>query len=219
MAQVSVQVDGSKALVALGRFRLSLQENEGLMRQIGMAMLISIRRTFREQGSPAGSWVPLAPSTIRRDPKKYGPGHKLLIDKGALLNSITFRALTGSVVIGTSLKYAAVHQFGSRDRGGVAIGPAMKTAFDQTASVPARTRYTMQQDLGSGFMRGKMKRRIQGPLNRRAINVIGHTRRQHIPPRPYLVFRPEDPMRIRGIVVRYLNERAQQAGLGTGGAQ
>jgi len=28
------------------------------MQQIGMSMLVSIRRTFREQGSPANSWMP-----------------------------------------------------------------------------------------------------------------------------------------------------------------
>ncbi|MGH2344654.1 MAG: hypothetical protein ACRDG4_05475, partial [Chloroflexota bacterium] len=71
---VVVNVDESKAMVALGRFRLSLQENEELMSEIGASQLVSVRRTFREQGVPAHSWAPLAPSTIKGDPKKYGSG-------------------------------------------------------------------------------------------------------------------------------------------------
>src|ERR1019366_8488495 len=117
-----VQVDSSRVTVALGRFRLSLAQNEELMNQIGASELLSIRRNFRDQGVPAGSWVPLAPSTIRSNPKIYNGGHKLLIRSGRLLNSIQYQARPGSVVIGTNLKYAAVHQFGSRDRS-TAIGP------------------------------------------------------------------------------------------------
>ena len=55
---VVVEVNEQKAMVALGRFRLSLQENEELMSQIGASMLLSVRRTFRKQGMPAGSWAP-----------------------------------------------------------------------------------------------------------------------------------------------------------------
>ncbi len=73
MATEVIKVDSSKALVALGRFRLSLQENDELMRQIGASMLLSVRRTFREQGVPANSWVPLSPNTVRRNPKKIRP--------------------------------------------------------------------------------------------------------------------------------------------------
>lgn len=57
--------------------------------------------------------------------------------------------------------------------------------------------------------------RLEGPLNRRAVGK--HSRHQNIRPRPYLVFRPEDPARIRGIVQRYVAEAEKKAGLG--GAQ
>lgn len=213
---VGVVVDDSRMLVSFGRFRLSLQQNQELMGQIGASMLVSVRRTFREGGSPAGSWVPLAPSTIRRNPRKYGAGHKLLIDRGDLLNSIGWRAQPGSVVIGTALKYAAVHQFGSRDRGGVAIGPVTKTASEAVAKVPRSSYYRLSSELGSGRIGGSQAK-IQGPRNARRVIRRAHDRHQNIPPRPYLVFRPEDPQRIRGIVVRYVNQAAQQAGLG--GAQ
>lgn len=226
MSTEVIRVDSSRAMVALGRFRLSLQENDELMRQIGASQLLSVRRTFRDQGVPANSWVPLAPSTIKRDPKKYGPGHKLLIDKGTLLNSISFRVQTNSVVIGTSLKYAAVHQFGSRDRG-VAIGPQTEAASKATVNVGASSYYRLSGELGTTRVKkadknGSMRSTrvaLLGPRNASLVNVGAHTRHQNIPPRPYLVFRPEDPARIRGIVVRYVNQRAAESGLGAGGTQ
>jgi phage gpG-like protein len=227
-AGVSVQVDDSRAIVAIGRFQLSLQQNQELMGEIGASQLLSIRRTFREGGSPAGSWVPLAPSTIRRNPRKYGAGHKLLIDKGDLLNSIGWRATPGSVTIGTSLKYAAVHQFGSRDRGGVAIGPITREGSQATANVKAHS-YTqtyhdragdrsgeVERYTSTGFKIKGRRRALVSGVGFRRVNVRQHDRHQNIPPRPYLVFRPEDPTRIRGIVVRYINRASVQAGLGGG---
>lgn len=222
--EASVTVDDSKVLVALGRFRLSLQQDEELMSEIGASMLVSIRRTFREQGVPAGSWAPLSPNTIKRNPKKYGPGHKLLIDKGTLLNSITSITYPHSVTIGTSLVYAAVHQFGSRDRGAVAIGPRTKAQSEAVVDVKERSyqhefalpKRRVKDADRNGRIRRTLRRMV-GPRNLKTVNVRSYTRHQNIPARPYLVFRPEDPERIRGMVVRYIDRAEAAAGLG--GAQ
>ena len=84
MSTEVIQVDESRVVLALTKFSLSLQQHDELMREIGASQLLSVRRTFREQGSPANSWVPLSPNTIKRDPKRYGAGHKMLINKGTL---------------------------------------------------------------------------------------------------------------------------------------
>ena len=55
MSAVAIQVDNANMNIALGKFRASLQQKGELMQQIGVYMLGSIRRTFREQGSPANS--------------------------------------------------------------------------------------------------------------------------------------------------------------------
>ena len=86
----------------------------------------------------------------------------------------------------------------------------------------ASSYFRQSAELGTGHMtaadkNGKMRstrRAILGPRNRSAVSVGAHTRHQNIPPRPYLVFRPEDPQRIRGVVVRYVNLAKQRAGLG-----
>lgn len=208
-----VHVDDGRVIVALSKFRLSLAQNEELMQQIGASQLISIRRNFRDQGVPAGSWMPLAPSTIKSNPKVYGSGHKLLIRSGRLLDSINAQTTPGRVVIGTNLVYARVQQLGSRDRA-FGAGPLIEGAFE--SKVPAHSYARLSGELGVGRLPHAGRRRIQGPRNAKTVNVKAHTRHQNIPPRPYMVFRPEDPARIRGIVVRYVSQAKKQAGLGGG---
>ena len=214
MAQEFVEIETGRVTVALGKFLLSLEQKSELMTQIGISQLASVRRTFREQGSPANSWMPLAPSTIRRNPKVYGAGHKLLVLSGRLLNSIgVYQNAPGQVLIGTNLVYAAVQQFGSRDRS-FGIGPRTAEQEAATVGVKGHSYMRLSGELGTGHLAHRGIRKIQGPLNRRSIGVREHTRHQNIPPRPYLVFRPEDPQRIKGIVQRYVAEARKSAGLG-----
>lgn len=229
MSTELVQVEKDRVVVALGRLRLSIRDNEELMRQIGASQLVSVRRTFRDQGSPANSWAPLSPNTIKRNPKKYGSGHKLLIDKGILLNSITYAPFTGGVVIGTNLAYARVHQEGSADRRGAAIGPQAKIdgrSVRVGRHSYMRTRRNRQGDkfgkidryTSEGFKIVGKRRKLVSGISINQTDVKEHTRYQNIPPRPYLVFRPEDPARIRALVVAYVNKAKRDAGLaGPGG--
>jgi phage virion morphogenesis protein len=214
MSAEVIQVDDANVKVALGKFRLSLQAKGELMQQIGMSMLVSIRRTFREQGSPANSWMPLAPSTIKSDPKRYGSGHKLLIMTGTLLNSIGIAQTSpDQVILSTNVKYAAVHQFGSRDRGSVGIGPRTSKQDAATVNVKEHSYARLSAALGKGKL-GNRSLNIRGPRNQVKIHVPGHTRHQNIPARPYLVFRPEDPQRIQSLVNGYIRRARSAAGLG-----
>jgi phage virion morphogenesis protein len=96
-----------------------------LLRIIGAYMLGSIDKTFREGGSPAGSWAPWAKSTVKRYAKKGG-GRKLLISSARLKNSQTYRIEGNSVFIGSNLVYAAIHQLGG------------KAGRNRAATIPAR---------------------------------------------------------------------------------
>jgi phage virion morphogenesis protein len=225
MSTEIVQVAKERVVIALGRLRLGIRDNEELMRQIGASMLVSVRRTFREQGSPDGSWAPLSPNTIKRDPKRYGAGHKLLIGSGRLLNSITFAAFTGGVTIGTNVIYARVHQYGSADRSGAAIGPQARIE-GRSVSVEAHTRGrrnkagdkfgVVDRHTYDGFkIVGRRRKLVSGVSFE---GVRSHQRFQNIPARPYMVFRPEDPARIRKLVVQYVNKVRDNAGLRPGGA-
>jgi phage gpG-like protein len=214
MAVDVIKIDDSNLRVGLGKLRLSLGGDEPLMRSIGLYMMGSVARTFRGKGSPAGSWRPLAPSTIRSDPKFYGARHKLLIGRtGRLFNSIHSEAGPGQVTIGTNLVYAAVHQFGSRDRGAMGEGPRTIWQDAATRSVKQHNRTWNQASLGKGILRGR-QRLILGPRNQKVVSVSAHQRHQNIPARPYLVFRPEDRSRIRGLVLSYIRRSSEAAGLG-----
>jgi hypothetical protein len=52
----------------------------------------------------------------------------------------------------------------------------------------------------------------EGPLNK-DVDVKTHQRFQNIPPRPYLVIRPEDPANIADAAVVYLAAQRDRAGL------
>jgi phage gpG-like protein len=222
MSTVSVQVDDSGATVALGKFRLNLAQNEELMRDMGGVMLLSIAKTFREEGSPAGSWMPLAPSTVRSYGKKAA-GHKLLMMSGRLFRSIRFTTAPGQVLIGPSadVRYAAVHQFGSRDRGSVGIGPRTEKMDKALVNVKEHSYTRLQNALGTGKHQMTAKsgrsylvnRRVAGPRNQLRVSVSGHTRHQNIPARPYLVFRPEDPDRLQSAAEAFCVRAAEAAGL------
>jgi phage gpG-like protein len=203
-----------KAAAALAQYGVSLQDKRELLATLGAGQLVSIRRTFIEEGSPSGSWVPLAPSTLKS--KKYTAGHKLLIRRGNLLNSINAQTQGNTVVIGTNLVYAAVHQFGSRDRGG-AIGPQARIAGREVevkgheyGGHLGKRGIKIINNLGHEQM---VMRRTVGPAN--LVKVGAHTRFQNIPARPYLVFRPEDRARMDEIVRRFIIVKAKQSGLET----
>ena len=172
------------------------------MRIIGLGQLKSVRQTFRDGGSPSGSWAPL--SDVSRRWRKYSSGHKLLIDSGLLLNSITFAAQGNSVVIGTGLSYASVHQYG----------------FDGTQSVRPYS-YVRRVRSRDSFMRDQItnRRGHKQTVRRKTSSGIGtvsvraFSRHIHIPARPFLVFRPEDPARIQQGVQLYVQAQAKTSGL------
>lgn len=219
MPDIEIHVNSGAAISAVMRFGRTLENRQRLLVELGLAMLVSIRRTFREQGSPADSWAPLAESTRRKNPKLYGAGHKLLVLSGRLLNSIGITTQgANAVLIGTNLVYAAVHWFGSRDRGG-AVGPQARLEGRDVAV--AERSYFRRQGLravkarvvdADGKTRTHTYRQI-GPANARQVTVSQHRRFQNIPARPYLVIRPEDPGRLAEVAQNYVKRARAEAGL------
>lgn len=66
----------------------------------GPHMIRSVDQNFQEGGRPA-RWTPSKKS-----------GGKTLVDTGILKNSINFRVSARGLVIGTNVKYGAIHQLG-----------------------------------------------------------------------------------------------------------
>lgn len=78
------------------------------LRQAGSLMLYSTAQNFTEQGRP-DFWAPLAVSTIKRKARQ-GLNPNILQATGALLGSITFKELSMSLAVGTSIPYGKFHQ-------------------------------------------------------------------------------------------------------------
>ena len=237
MSGYSVTIDGKGVKTALDALGRKLGNRRALLASIAKGQLISVRRTFREQGSPADSWAPLADSTKRNKKSKATAGRKILILSSDLLNSIQSEATDTGVVIGTNLIYARVQQEGSADRRGAAIGPQARIA-GRSSTVGGHGRKFLREihygtreviKDGKSFhvpvarlsgrhlvedKRGRVSERsgkFQGPRNQQDVKVAGHERFANIPPRPYLVFRPEDPERIREQVVFFARTSVAQA--------
>lgn len=78
---------------------------------------------------------------------------KILQDTGLLRSSITARATNNSVRIGTNVRYAAVHQLGSKAR----HIPARPFLPNPDSGLPARDMTRIQQILTRYFMAGETR--------------------------------------------------------------
>ena len=81
-----------------------------LLNIAAQVMRSSFERTFRDQGSPGGSWAPLAPATIKRG--RGGAGRKILIQRGRLKNTLTYETNGNRLTMGSNLVYARIQQEG-----------------------------------------------------------------------------------------------------------
>jgi phage gpG-like protein len=202
MGSVVIKADASRVTVALGRFAMSLADKAELLEIIGLGQLKSIYTTFEESGSPSGSWPPL--SEASRSWRKYSPGHKLLIQSGKTRNSIKSIVEGNSVVIGTGYRIAMI-QFLGFD------GTQSVKPYSYTRRIKSRDQYAsfkITNKLGRGQT---VKRKTHTGIA--VVNVKAFTRHIRIPARNPLVFRPEDPERIRNEAQVWVDGKASAAGL------
>lgn len=199
---LGLRVNASNVVMAMATLRLGLAQRQELMRTLGAGQLVSIRRTFAESGSPAGSWRPLSPNSLRWG--KYSAGHKLLIRTGLMLNSIGYEAGDDSVVIGTSMGRARIHQLGF-------TGSQTVRPYSYTRKVSSRDRFGKSVMTDKNGKARTVRRKMSSGIT--TVRVGGFTRHISIPARPFLVFRPEDPARISTQVRVYVAQRANEAGL------
>ena len=77
----------------------------------------TIKERFDKEQTPDGTkWQPLSPARVKQRLKKHKKGNfKILSDEG-YLRRIHYEAGKNYVQIGTNVKYAKVHQYGSKKR-------------------------------------------------------------------------------------------------------
>ena len=205
MAQVVVKVDNGRVAVSLTAFSLGLKQKESLLRAIGAGQLVSIYKTFDDEGSPAGSWPRLSPVSLRWH--NYSSGHKLLIGRGRLRNSIGFTVEGDSVTLGSQgVPYAGV-QFGGFD------GTQNVKSYSYTRHVKANDRFERSTITNKAGRQQSVRRKTASGITQ--VTVRAFTRHIKIPARNPLVFRPEDPSRIEVQVRTFIANAANAAGMGT----
>ena len=188
----TVTIREDQVLITLDKLSRAVANTPDMLRIVGAYMRQSIAKTFRDEGSPAGSWPDLAPSTMKR--KGYGPGHRLLILSGRLLGSISYAVEGNTVRIGTGLVYARVQFQGSADRQGSQAGGGPKTDDNRVQVSAYRYLRTIQKE-----NKKRNERRI-----RVTTAVSAHERHQNLPARNALVFRPEDEGNILSAIDGYI---------------
>jgi phage virion morphogenesis protein len=139
MAGVVLKVDARVVSRKLKKAARNAEHMTAAFREVGEIALRSIRKNFDASGRPT-KWPP---RTTRYRGKRAK--NKLLIDTGRLIDSITYRAHSTHVDIGTNVEYAATHQFG-RD------------------AIPARP-FIMLQDEDSAPIREAILAHIKGDFD------------------------------------------------------
>lgn len=113
-----------EGLVDVGRVlgRLSRLDLVDLADAAGELLVSSTqRRIHEEKESPDGvDWMPWSEAY---DETRIHGVHSLLVSENHLLTSIDNYTSGGVVRVGSNLEYAAVHQFGSDDGGGIPPRP------------------------------------------------------------------------------------------------
>lgn len=111
--KIGVSVEQAGVQRMLQRLGQRARDLSPVLREIGSSVVDEARLGFKASTDPYGQpWKPLKAATIAR--RRKGSA-KPLLDTGRLRNSIAWQqAGPAAVDIGTSLAYAAIHQFGGQ---------------------------------------------------------------------------------------------------------
>lgn len=185
MSAMELTVDTSNVAGLLNGILHKLEDPTEILFKLGAYAANEVRRNFTEGGryqsefSAVGGdkkWVAHSPVTekIYESQGIRGP-YSLLVQSGRLVQSITSRVEGKSVIVGTNVEYAAIHQFGSA-----------KGAYEMLIKAHIRKRKVMASQILKSGKPGKIK-----PMNQNT-SVRAHMRKSPaIPARPFMNIHPE----------------------------
>lgn len=114
---IEIEIDSAATRDALERLIAAAKNPAPLMRGIAAVLMDAVEENFAQQGRP--KWQGLKPGD------RQG---QILQDTGRLASSISPSSDATSAMVGTNVKYAAIHQFGGQTRPHV-IRPKNKRAL------------------------------------------------------------------------------------------
>lgn len=105
-----VEINDAKFAQAMARLAELARDVTPALRGIGEYLANSSRDRFKTQTAPDGSaWAPLSTWYEKTKPVNQD---KILTLHGYLCNTIHWQVFPDSVLVGSNLEYAAIHQFG-----------------------------------------------------------------------------------------------------------
>ncbi len=107
---IEIKIEDKEIKDMLNTLLYRLNDMSPVMMEVSEDMRDAVEENFEQEGRP--KWKALSPKTIEQRRKKgYWPGN-ILIQEGNLVRSIEASHSKDEAVVGTNLKYAAIHQFG-----------------------------------------------------------------------------------------------------------
>ncbi|WP_054285940.1 phage virion morphogenesis protein [Gulbenkiania mobilis] len=104
---IIIKIDHARVAAALKRVENATRNRAPLMRALAGLMMDAVEENFAQEGRP--KWQGLKPNPRRA-------GGKILQDTGRLASSIVSASDSDDAVVGTNVRYAAIHQFGGKTR-------------------------------------------------------------------------------------------------------
>jgi len=169
-----MKIDDSELDVVLGRIIDRCNDKRAALKTIGAIGRESIRTNFMQSGRPV-KWQPSKRSTDQSLPGRDG---SILRDTNRLMNSITSSVQKDSVIIGTNVEYAAVHNFGVKK---FSFGTFAARVRSHERVSRSGTRYTVKAH----------ERRVRLPWG-------------DIPARPFVLLQDEDITEIEMVMAAHL---------------
>lgn len=160
MANVVVDINTSEVSQLLSELKAKTSNTAPAMAAIGRYLVSRIQMGFRTSRDPwGGAWKPL----------KFRSGQPLR-DTGRLRNSISYRASSAEVEVGTNVRYAAVHQFGAVikpvNKKMLVFNAGGRTIFAKKVTVPARPFMPIGQPFPASWEEG-----VKDALRRAILNA------------------------------------------------
>jgi phage virion morphogenesis protein len=145
MARFVIDIDISAWKDAIERLEGATADLRPVWKSLSSLLVGSIDRQFRSQGTRFGPrWKPLSPRYAKWK-QRHGYGENILKMKGALRNSITADIKPESLVVGSNLIYANVHQFGATIRRKTRRARLAEAALKKPLRISDRFRVRLQE--------------------------------------------------------------------------
>jgi len=198
---IEAKIDDRELLRTLDKLSRKVRDLAPVMREISGDMLDSVHENFAREGRP-NPW--------KKSRRAAETGGHTLQDTNRLYRSITARSDANSAMVGTNVKYAAIHHFGGTikkkesqkvihfKRGTVDQFANQDDANRQLHMPNGRTLY-FKRGAGAGFHRANMKASY-------AMKVTIGAHEITMPARPFLVLADADTRKIVERIKKYLGD-------------